>query len=94
LQPTERRLGEAAASTNRYAAHGTFKSALPLLRASAAVAPNRMLSAAHLSDNMSFSGCRTRCATDYIIPIFNNMVLWLFPTTFYENTLQFLMLSF
>jgi len=34
-----------AASTTRYAAHGSFKFALPLLRASAAIAPNRLLSA-------------------------------------------------
>ena len=39
------RLGEVAASTKRYAAHSTLKSALPLLRASAAIAPNRMLAA-------------------------------------------------
>ena len=41
-------LAAVAASTTRYAAHDSFKFALPLLRASAAIAPNRMLAAAAL----------------------------------------------
>jgi len=45
LPTTRQRLGEVAASNKRYAAHGSFKFALPLLRASAAIAPNRMLAA-------------------------------------------------
>jgi len=32
-----------AATTTRYAAHGTFKSALPLLRASPAIAPTQCI---------------------------------------------------
>jgi len=36
-------LAAVAASTTRSAAHGSLKFALPLLRASAAIAPNRML---------------------------------------------------
>jgi len=43
LRATRQRLGALAASNKRYAAHGSFKFALPLLRASAAIAPNRML---------------------------------------------------
>jgi len=43
LPLTRQRLGEVAASTKRYAAHGSLKFALPLLRASAAIASNRLL---------------------------------------------------
>jgi len=43
LQPTRQRLGVVAASNKRYAAHDSLKFALPLLRASAAIASNRML---------------------------------------------------
>ena len=54
LPTTRQRLGAVAASNKRYAAHGSLKFALPLLRASAAIAPNRMLAEVHLSISLSY----------------------------------------
>jgi hypothetical protein len=54
LHTTTQRLGEAAASTNSYAAHGFSISHDKFMRVTAAVAPNRKLSAAHLSKKHEF----------------------------------------
>jgi len=52
--------------TTVHAGHGTFKFVLPLLRASAAVAPNRMLAAAILQNFFIFVILLTKLSSTFL----------------------------